>query len=78
MELTQTDAVVFVYTLGVMLSGLWLADPGSSPEINPVVITVFGLVSVGWTAYFKWQIAPQFVPDDDEDDDEPEMPLQHE
>jgi peptide/nickel transport system permease protein len=39
------------------------------------IFGLFGVVSLGWTAYFKWQIAPQFRPDEDEEEEEePETP----
>ncbi|WP_436924408.1 hypothetical protein [Halosimplex amylolyticum] len=68
MEITSTDGAVLVYTFGVMVSALWLSTPGN-PDINLFVVALFGATSIGWTAYFKWQIAPQYA-DDDEDDEE--------
>ncbi|WP_415381936.1 hypothetical protein [Halosimplex sp. TS25] len=74
MELTSQDGAVLVYTFGVMVSALWLSTPGN-PEITPFVVAVFGATSIGWTAYFKWRIAPQYEDDDEEEDEDDEEDL---
>ncbi|MFC7142673.1 hypothetical protein ACFQMA_22920 [Halosimplex aquaticum] len=71
MELTSQDGAVLIYTFGVMVSALWLSTPGN-PKLTPVVVALFGVVSIGWTAYFKWRIAPQYEEDDEEEEDEEE------
>jgi len=68
MDITSTDGAVFVYTFGVMVSALWLS--AGDPQITPVVVALFGATSVGWTVYFKWQIAPQYTEDDEEEDED--------
>ncbi|WP_459194094.1 hypothetical protein [Halosimplex sp. J119] len=71
MEINSQDGAVLVYTFGVMVSALWLSTPGT-PDLNPFVVAVFGVVSIGWTAYFKWRIAPQYQDDEDEDEEDEE------
>ncbi|WP_436910882.1 hypothetical protein [Halosimplex marinum] len=73
MEIEPVDGAVFIYTFGVMFSALWLSTPGA-PPLNVWVFVLFGFTSLGWTAYFKWKIAPQFVPDEDEEEEEAETP----
>ncbi|ELZ24169.1 hypothetical protein C475_13007 [Halosimplex carlsbadense 2-9-1] len=73
MEIEPVDGAVFIYTFGVMFSALWLSTPGT-PPLNLFIFALFAVVSLGWTAYFKWQIAPQFIPDEDEEEEEPETP----
>ncbi|WP_123534429.1 hypothetical protein [Halosimplex salinum] len=71
MEIESTDGAVFIYTFGVMFSALWLSTPGT-PPLNPLVVGLFGVTSLGWTVYFKWQIAPQYEDDEDDEDEEEE------
>ena len=52
MELTSTDGAVFVYIFGVMTSALWLS--AGDPQ-TPLVVALFGVTSIRWTASFKWQ-----------------------
>lgn len=68
MDITIQDGAVFVYTLGVMVTGMWLV--GGRPDLTPRLVGLISVVSVVWTAYFKWRITPQFVPDEDEEEDE--------
>ncbi|MFB6141128.1 MAG: hypothetical protein ABEJ26_11925 [Halosimplex sp.] len=70
MDIESTDVAVLVYTFGVMISALWLSTPADAPTLTPFVVALFGVVSVGWTVYFKWRIAPQYEEDEEEDDDE--------
>jgi len=75
MDIETTDGAVLIYTFGVMVSALWLSTPGS-PDLNLFVVALFGATSIGWTAYFKWKIAPQYAEDEeDEAEEEAEQDL---
>jgi hypothetical protein len=70
MDIEAEDVTVFVYTVGVMVSGLWVGSP--EPAITPGVATIGVIAAVGWTAYFNWRVKPQFRDDDEPDDGDPD------
>ena len=70
MEFEMRDLAVFVYTLGVIATGLSLGA-GGQPEVTPFVMAGAAALSAGWTVYFKWKLAPQFLEPGDEDGDGP-------
>jgi hypothetical protein len=70
MDIEAEDVTVFVYTAGVMVSGLWVGSP--EPAITPGVATIGVIAAVGWTAYFNWRVKPQFRDDDEPDDGDPD------
>lgn len=71
MDIGMTEAVVFVYTLGVLFTGLWVADP-TWPALTPVRIALLFVVSLVWTVYFSWTVKSRIVDLETEDDDEEE------
>jgi len=71
MENRLTLAVVLVYTLGVLVTGLWVANP-SWPSLTPVQIGLLAVVGLLWTVYFDRTIVPRIVDLETEDDEEGE------
>jgi hypothetical protein len=72
MDVTIQDGAVLVYTLGVMVSGIWLVT--GRPTFTPRLVALIAVVAVFWTAYFKWRITPQFVPEEEEESEERDGP----
>lgn len=70
MDIEATDGAVLIYTFGVMVSALWLSSPEQSPTLTPFIVALFGVTSIGWTAYFKWKIAPQYAAEDEDEEEE--------
>ena len=64
-------AVALVYTLGVLVTGMWVADP-TLPRITPLRILALATVAVGWTVYFGWTVGPRIVDLETEDEDNDE------
>jgi membrane protein YdbS with pleckstrin-like domain len=77
MENRLTLPVVFVYTLAVVVTGLWVSDP-SWPALTRVQIGLVAVVSVLWTVYFDRAVVPRIVDleteDDEDDEDGPGAP----
>ena len=57
-DIEMADVVVFVYTLGVMITGLFVGT-GGDPTITPINGAAGLLVAVLWTLYFEWRVAPR-------------------
>ncbi|MFB6152516.1 MAG: hypothetical protein ABEJ40_11990 [Haloarculaceae archaeon] len=74
MRPTRPDAMVFVYTLGAVLSGGLLAAQIGIQGNLPLVL-VSTLAAAAWTVYFRVTVLPrletELVEDDEEDDDRP-------
>ena len=72
MENRVTLLVVFVYTLGVLVTGLWVAVP-SWPALNPFQICLLGALGILWTVYFDRVVVPRIInleTEDEEDEEE--------
>lgn len=76
MENRLTLPVVFVYTLAVVVTGLWVADP-SWPALTPVQVGLVAVVSVLWTVYFDRAVVPRIVDLETEDEDDDDGPGAH-
>ena len=74
MKVGMTEAVAFVYTLGVLVTGLWVLSP-ETQLMTPLRVGLIVGITVAWTAYFSWTIVPRIIDletEDDEDEDEDE------
>jgi hypothetical protein len=69
MDKRMTPVVVLVYTLAVVLTGLWIRDP-SWPALNPVQIGMIAVLSVLWTVYFDQALVSRIVEMETDDTDE--------
>jgi hypothetical protein len=69
MDRRMTPVVVFVYTLAVVLTGLWIANP-SWPALNPVQIGMIAVLSVLWTVYFDQALVSRIVDMETHEDEE--------
>lgn len=58
MNVEMDDAVVFVYTLGVMVSGYFIGTGGDA-SIQPFNGLIGVVVAVLWTAYFARRVTPR-------------------
>jgi hypothetical protein len=78
-DIGMEDAVVFVYTLGVMVTGLYVGT-GGDPTLTPVTGVAGVVVALLWTAYFEWRVAPRVFQwerrgeDEQDNDDGDERP----
>mgnify|MGYP000498303747 CR=1 FL=1 len=70
MQPTREDGIIFVYTLGVLFSGAYLAAPGSFRE-RPTLIALLTVTAALWTAYYRWAVATR-IRQDEEDDVDPD------
>lgn len=70
MEITMSDGVMYVFTLGVMVNGVWIADPGQTIPRNAIALAA--VFSLFWTGYFKWSVGPKFVDLETEDEEDEE------
>jgi hypothetical protein len=74
MENRLSYVTTFVYTVGVLVTGMWIAEV-QIPELTPFRITALVLVGAGWSVYFGWKVGPRLVDletEDEEDDDDGE------
>jgi hypothetical protein len=74
MENRLSYVTTFVYTVGVLVTGMWIADV-QIPEFTPFRVAALVLVGAGWSVYFGWKVGPQIVDletEDEEDEDEDE------
>jgi len=69
MENRLSYVVALVYTLGVLVTGMWVAHP-TFPRITLLRVLVLGTVAVGWTAYFGWTVGPRIIDLETEDEEE--------
>lgn len=68
MEVTRFDASVFVYSLGVVISGGLLAwQIGAGNRVALLVVSV--LAAIAWTVYFRVAMVPRLVDELVEDED---------
>ncbi|MDS0300605.1 hypothetical protein NDI76_17790 [Halogeometricum sp. S1BR25-6] len=58
MGIRKTDITVYVYVLGVLLSGMWLAQQLGT-DWSPLILTVVAVVAAGWTLYYRFSIGPR-------------------
>jgi hypothetical protein len=69
MSLTRTDAIVYLYTLGAVVSGgLLVVQVEISGNVPLLVIS--SIVAAGWLAYFRRRILPLLEAELTEDEDE--------
>jgi len=69
MSLTRTDAIVYLYTLGAVVSGALLVVRVEI-SANVPLLAVSAVAAAGWLAYFRRRILPlveaELVDDEDE------------
>ncbi|WP_148415494.1 hypothetical protein [Haloferax sp. KTX1] len=58
MNLRAADLTVFVFVLGVLLSGMWLAQQFGM-EWSPTLLAIVAAVSAVWTAYYRFGVEPR-------------------
>lgn len=58
MKLRKADVTVYVFVLGVLLSGMWLAQQFGM-EWSPALLAVVGIVAAGWTVYYRFSVGPR-------------------
>ncbi len=68
MDNRMTLVVVFTYTVGVLVTGLWVPDM-SLPALSPLQIGIVAVLAVLWTAYFGWTVVPRILNLETEDDE---------
>jgi len=73
MDIGLTEVVAFVYTLGVLVSGMWVAAPGV-PPLTPYNVGLVAVLAIGWTAYFSWTVGPRIVEMETEPEGDEETP----
>lgn len=77
MKIGMTETVAFVYTLGVLVTGLWVLAPDTE-LMTPLRVGLIVAITAGWTAYFSWTVVPRIIDleteDDEDDEDEDEDP----
>lgn len=67
MRPTRLDVIVFVYTLGVALSGGLLAvESGASDRVFLVLLSL--LIALPWTVYFRVAMLPKLTDELTEDE----------
>jgi hypothetical protein len=72
MENRLSYLTAFVYTVGVLVTGMWIAEV-QIPDLTPFRIVAMVVVGGAWSAYFGWKVGPQIVDletEDEEDEDE--------
>ncbi|CQR52318.1 MULTISPECIES: hypothetical protein [Haloferax] len=67
MNLRAADLTVFVFVLGVLLSGMWLAQQFGM-EWSPTLLAIVAVVSAVWTAYYRFGVAPRIDASGADDD----------
>lgn len=67
MENRLTYLVAFVYTVAVIITGMWIAE-GAVPDLTPVRIAAMVVVGAVWSVYFGWRISPRIVDLETEDE----------
>lgn len=70
MDIEGRHVTLFVYNLGVLVTGMGVGT-GGRPELNPVSVSFLVFLAVGWTVYFSWRLGPEFfaaLETDDEDE----------
>ncbi|GGC65894.1 hypothetical protein [Haloferax sulfurifontis] len=58
MNLRAADLTVFVFVLGVLLSGMWLAQQFGM-EWSPTLLAIVAVASAVWTAYYRFGVEPR-------------------
>jgi hypothetical protein len=74
MEKRLSYVTAFVYTVGVLVTGMWIAEL-QIPDLTPFRIAALVLLGGAWSVYFGWKVGPQIVDletEDDEDEEEDE------
>lgn len=71
MDIGLSEAVAFVYTFGVLVSGVWLLAP-DAVALSPVQLLAMGGIALLWTAYFSWTVKDRIVDIETEDEDDEE------
>lgn len=77
MDIGLTEVVAFVYTLGVLVTGMWVVGVGL-PPLTPWNVGLVVFLTLAWTVYFSWTIAPRIVDleTEDEADEEEKDPAE--
>ncbi|AKU09168.1 MULTISPECIES: hypothetical protein [Haloferax] len=73
MNLRTADLTVFVFVLGVMLSGMWLAQQ-LGMEWSPTLFAIVAVVAAVWTAYYRFGVEPRIEASRGDDDDNRQEP----
>jgi len=68
MDIDSRHLAVFIYNLGILVTGMGLQGTGR-PNLTVVTAPFLVFLAAGWTVYFYWKLAPQFLKIDDEDDE---------
>ncbi|WP_435321016.1 hypothetical protein [Haloarchaeobius sp. TZWSO28] len=69
MEPTRVDVIVYVYTLGTVLTGGLLVKQ-LGIQANPLLVGVSLLAAVAWTVYFRVAMFPRLEDELTEDETE--------
>jgi len=72
-DLKARHLTLFVYNLGVLVTGMGVGS-GGRPELTPVAVILVVFLATGWTVYFSWRLGPEFfaaLEDDDEAETHP-------
>jgi len=73
MDIDSRHLAVFIYNIGILVTGMGLQGSGS-PNLTLVTAPFLVFLAGGWTVYFYWKMAPQFLePDEDADEEEDEQ-----
>ncbi|MCO8267323.1 MULTISPECIES: hypothetical protein [unclassified Haloferax] len=67
MNLRAADLTVFVFVLGVMLSGMWLAQQFGM-EWSPTLFAIVAVVAAVWTVYYRFSVEPRINTSRGDDD----------
>ena len=60
MDIGRTELAAFVYTLAVLITGMWVQMP-EWPIMTPSKIPLLLVTGIGWTIYFQWSVAPKLT-----------------
>ncbi|MFK5605086.1 MULTISPECIES: hypothetical protein [Haloferax] len=58
MNLRAADLTVFVFVLGVLLSGMWLAQQFGM-QWSPMLFAIVAVVAAVWTVYYRFGVEPR-------------------
>lgn len=59
-DIGMSEVVGFIYTLGVLVTGMWASTAGL-PPVTPYNVAIVLLLGVGWTVYFSWSVVPKLI-----------------
>lgn len=58
MGIRKADVTMYVFILGVLLSGMWLAQQVGT-DWSPVLLAIVAVVAAGWTVYYRFSVGPR-------------------